>query len=127
LGSSPPGTASATDHKTSKRRGNFFYFLNINRDRRKKGDYEEETPEAYHLANDITMKELFITNPYHNMRIVPGDKMVVIGEILDMDLKKTFGGLLGATVAMINREHNNVFAQVDKKAGLRKICMDNIA
>jgi hypothetical protein len=61
------------------------------------------------------------------MRIVPGDKMVVIGEIFDMDLKKKFGGLLGATTAMINREYNNVFVQVDKKAGLRKICMDNIA
>lgn len=79
------------------------------------------------MANDITMKELFITNPYHNMRIVPGDKMVVIGEIFDMDLKKKFGGLLGATTAMINREFKNEFVEVDKKAALRKICMDNIA
>ena len=53
--------------------------------------------------------------------------MVIIGEIFDMDLKHKFGGVLGATSAMINREFKNEFMEVDKKAALRKICIDNIA
>lgn len=78
------------------------------------------------VTNDVTLKNLFITNPYHNTRVVPGDKMVIIGEIFDVDLQEKIDEKLGETNNMLNRDFKTEFMQVDKKAGLRIFCLSNI-
>ena len=79
------------------------------------------------VTNDVTQKSLFITNPFHNTRLVPGDKIVIIGEIFTKDLKVLKESLVKLDKSSFEtKEFRNEFIKVDKKAGIRNICISNI-
>ena len=76
--------------------------------------------------NNVTLKELVLTNPYRNMRIVPGDKMIIIGEIF-IQKEESLGKIIPVEDdGKIFRDFNNEYDPVNTKSGLRRDLLEMV-
>ena len=87
---------------------------------------EEDIEDFESLArldmNKFTMADVVLTNPYHNMRIAPGDRMIIIGEIY-VNFDNRCDVNLGDDERLL-KDFNNEFPTVDRKREDREACVD---